>query len=268
MPPNSTPIQLVQIPYEDLVAIPVERLDHGIFNYPIWSDDITDLLSLFGLSGYISGEIACPNEIDDPLSYRNWIANDHIVRTLLERYSSECTWSQYGGHEGKTAQETWNALKSEFSKNMVSDQMSLLSQLSRVRYSESEPFSTTTTRIQRLRCLIDAHGPRTKEALFVSAAMTALDGSPYKDLRPHIIDRIWESPGRSPAEAVQDLLGAWPQVLRLRSSTSTSDVSSSSSPGTVTQSGSSLGTLLRSSAPSQPIDPPNDGRRRRRGNRI
>lgn len=121
------------------------KLDKLATNYKDWEDEISIVLSLNGLYGYVTGTTPAPEASQEPRAYNNWKHNDDLANALI---TSSITKSEKDFFDrSKPSKKNWETLKERHQNEGPVKQVTLLQQALNTQCSKEEPLPLTARKI-------------------------------------------------------------------------------------------------------------------------
>ncbi|THU81941.1 hypothetical protein K435DRAFT_872818 [Dendrothele bispora CBS 962.96] len=101
-----------------------------------------------GADGYLDGCILCPNADTEPRAYSNWNANNGSILGFMGLVIDDAEQEIIEG--ANTAQAAWTLLTQRHAQEGPVKQVQLIQEALNVRYSSSEKYSTTSSKLTTL----------------------------------------------------------------------------------------------------------------------
>ncbi|KAJ3821267.1 hypothetical protein EV361DRAFT_793819, partial [Lentinula raphanica] len=115
-----------------------------------------------------------PSAETEPRARPNWLINDKAVRSFLILKSTRAERPFI--ESAKTAKEAWDALKARHEQAGPVKQALLIQEALGIRYSRTEPFSATSSKLNDLNTRIWAMGTPSEELFLCILMMNAMNG--------------------------------------------------------------------------------------------
>lgn len=170
------------IPYD----LATEVLAKSRNNWPRWHRRVIQCLQMVNLEGYLHGSIPCPDRRVDPFGAINWQANDKAVTAFIGLKSSEEEQAFIQGMA--TAEEVWDSLRARH--ETAKPQILLVQEALRIRYSDSEEFENTSTKLSGITSRIFSMGALDEDTFLSALTLNALSGE-LIHVREHVTNLIF-----------------------------------------------------------------------------
>ncbi|THV06970.1 hypothetical protein K435DRAFT_789061 [Dendrothele bispora CBS 962.96] len=150
-----------------------------------------------GADGYLDGRILCPSADKEPRAYSNWNANNGSILGFMGLVIDDAEQEIIEG--ANTAQTAWNLLTQRHAQEGPVKQVQLIQEALNVRYSSSEKYSSTSSKLTTLNKRIWDMGSLSSELFLCIIMINAMSNVP--DLcatRENVAQQFAQSDGTNP----------------------------------------------------------------------
>ncbi|THU81686.1 hypothetical protein K435DRAFT_808885 [Dendrothele bispora CBS 962.96] len=150
-----------------------------------------------GADGYLDGRILQPNKDEEPRAYSNWNANNGSILGFMGLVIDEA--EQEIIEDAVTAQDAWKLLVQRHAQEGPVKQVQLIQEALGIRYSSSEKYSTTSSKLTTLNKRIWDMGSLTSELFLCIVMINSMSNVPdLRATRENVAQQFAQSDGTNP----------------------------------------------------------------------
>ncbi|THU77642.1 hypothetical protein K435DRAFT_812259 [Dendrothele bispora CBS 962.96] len=172
-----------------------DNLSKDAHNWTTWSRQFIQCLRMNqGADAYLTGKVDQPNRFAEPRAYSNWWANNGSILGFMGLTVSES--EQEIIDDATTAEEAWTKLKNRHSQEGPVKQVQLIRDALAIRYSTSEKFASTSSKLTTLNKRIWAMGAPSPELFLCILMINSMSGLPeLRSTRENVAQALAASDG-------------------------------------------------------------------------
>ncbi|THU94136.1 hypothetical protein K435DRAFT_839995 [Dendrothele bispora CBS 962.96] len=150
-----------------------------------------------GADGYLTGRILCPSADTEPRAYSNWNANNGSILGFMGLVIDEAEQEVIDG--ASTAEAAWKLLVKRHAQEGPVKQVQLIQEALNVRYSPSEKYSTTSSKLTTLNKRIWDMGSLDSELFLCIIMINSMSNVPeLRATRENVAQQFAQSDGTKP----------------------------------------------------------------------
>ncbi|THU78597.1 hypothetical protein K435DRAFT_811417 [Dendrothele bispora CBS 962.96] len=150
-----------------------------------------------GADGYLDGRILCPSAETEPRAYSNWNANNGSILGFMGLVVDDAEQEIIEG--AKTAEAAWNLLVQRHAQEGPVKQVQLIQEALNIRYSSSEKYSTTSSKLTTLNKRIWDMGSLNSELFLCIIMINSMSNVPeLRATRENVAQQFAQSDGTNP----------------------------------------------------------------------
>ncbi|THU84427.1 hypothetical protein K435DRAFT_806709 [Dendrothele bispora CBS 962.96] len=209
-PPSPTEIRFMTALASDTTrpSVAIITLNTSLFKHDSLSKDqnhfsswkrqfIQTLRMNQGADGYLDGRILPPNRDSEPRAYSNWNANNGSILGFMGLVIDDAEQEVIDG--AATAQVAWDLLVQRHAQEGPVKQVQLIQEALNVRYSSSEKYSTTSSKLTTLNKHIWDMGSLSSELFLCIIMINSMSNVPeLRATRENVAQQFAQSDGTNP----------------------------------------------------------------------
>ncbi|THU96382.1 hypothetical protein K435DRAFT_797357 [Dendrothele bispora CBS 962.96] len=175
-----------------------DSLSKDLNHFSSWKRQVIQTLRMNqGADGYLDGRILPPNKETEPRAYSNWNANNGSILGFMGLVIDDA--EQEVIEEAKTAEAAWKILVQRHAQEGPVKQVQLIQEALSVRYSSSEKYSTTSSKLTTLNKRIWDMGSLSSELFLCIIMINLMSNVPELcATRENVAQQFAQSDGTDP----------------------------------------------------------------------